>query len=51
MALEWSEDELPFSLTDLDRAHLALRDDEFHAQTWDELKQVIGSSTDVFSIK
>lgn len=43
MALEWTEDELPFALTDIDRAHLRLTDDEFEPHTWDQLKTIVGA--------
>ena len=43
MAFEWTEDELPFPLTDIDRAHLKLSDDEFEPHTWDQLKTIIGA--------
>lgn len=35
---------LPFNLTELDRQILAQTDDEFHAHSWEELKQIIGKS-------
>ncbi|KIV92074.1 hypothetical protein PV10_06543 [Exophiala mesophila] len=41
MAFEWTEDELPFPLTDIDRAHLKLSDDKFEPHTWDQLKTII----------
>ncbi len=34
----------PFHLTDVDRAVLAQTDDQFHLQTWDDLKCIIGAS-------
>lgn len=36
------EDWPPFPLTDVDRAVLAMTDDEFHPQTWEELGEIIG---------
>ncbi len=35
-------DPSPFPLTTVDRAVLAMTDEEFHPHTWDELKQIIG---------
>ena len=35
-------DPLPFELNDTDRQVLAQTDEEFHLQTWEELKQIIG---------
>jgi hypothetical protein len=32
----------PFPLTAVDRAVLATKDEDFHAHTWPELKQIIG---------
>lgn len=32
----------PFPLTDVDRSQLAMKDEEFHPHTWDDLKQIIG---------
>lgn len=34
----------PFHLTDVDRAVLAQTDHQFHLQTWDDLKCIIGAS-------
>lgn len=36
----------PFHLTDVDRAVLAQTDDQFHLQTWTDLKCIIGASED-----
>ncbi|KPI39291.1 N-acetylglucosamine-induced protein 1 [Cyphellophora attinorum] len=35
---------LPFNLTDLDRQILAQTDEEFHAHSWDELKEIISTN-------
>lgn len=32
---------LPYVLTDIDRAVLAQTDEDFHSQTWKDLKQII----------
>ena len=37
---------LPFPLTPLDRQVLAQKDEEYHAHTWEELKDIIGESSD-----
>ncbi len=36
---------LPFALTPLDRLILAQKDEDFHAHTWEELKEIIGRLT------
>lgn len=36
----------PFALTDSDREHLALSDDEFPLHDWDNLTSIIGTSYD-----
>jgi hypothetical protein len=33
---------VPFPLTAVDKAQLALTDDQFEPHTWDDLKQIIG---------
>ena len=43
MALDWAEDELPFPLTDVDRAQLKLTDEEYAPHTWEELRQIVGA--------
>lgn len=40
----------PFPLTDVDRWVLSQTDEEFHLQTWDELRVIIGRK-DVFSVE
>lgn len=35
-------EESPFPLTDVDRWVLSQTDEEFHLQTWDDLKEIIG---------
>lgn len=42
MALDWTEDELPFPLTAVDRAQLKLTDEEYEPHTWDQLRQIVG---------
>ena len=37
-------EDLPFNLTDRDRKILSLTEEEFHPHTWEELKQIIGTS-------
>ncbi len=37
-----AEEESPFPLTDVDRWVLSQTDEEFHLQTWDDLKKIIG---------
>jgi hypothetical protein len=39
-----SEEPPPFNLTDIDRAVLASTDEEFHLQTWEDLKVIIGTA-------
>ncbi|KAF7513205.1 hypothetical protein GJ744_010601 [Endocarpon pusillum] len=38
------EDAPPFNLTDVDRAILASTDEEFHLQTWEDLKTIIANN-------
>jgi hypothetical protein len=38
------EDAPPFNLTAIDRAVLASTDEEFHLQTWEDLKIIIGTA-------
>jgi hypothetical protein len=38
------EEPPPFNLTDIDRAVLASTDEEFHLQTWEDLKTIIGTA-------
>jgi hypothetical protein len=38
------EEAPPFNLTDIDRAVLASTDEEFHLQTWEDLKTIIGTA-------
>jgi len=37
------EEPPPFNLTAIDRAVLASTDEEFHLQTWEDLKIIIGT--------
>lgn len=39
--------ESPFPLTAVDRSVLAMTDDEFHPQSWEDLKQIIGTATPI----
>lgn len=41
-ALNWTEDELPFPLTAIDRAQLKLTDEEYKPHTWEQLRQIVG---------
>lgn len=45
MALDWTEDELPFPLTAVDRAQLELADEEYEPHTWEQLRQIVGGFT------
>jgi hypothetical protein len=38
------EEPPPFNLTAIDRAVLASTDEEFHLQTWEDLKVIIGTA-------
>lgn len=35
----------PFPLTSIDRGLLAMKDEDFHRITWDDLKQIIGMAS------
>ena len=39
-----AEESPPFNLTAVDREILASTDEEFHLQTWEDLKLIIGTS-------
>lgn len=41
---------LPFPLTPLDRQILAQKDEDYHAHTWEELKDIIGGSNQFIGI-
>jgi hypothetical protein len=41
-SLEFDLESPPFPLTAVDRAVLAMKDEDFHAHSWPELKQIIG---------
>jgi hypothetical protein len=42
------EAETPFPLTDVDRWVLSQTDEEFHLQTWQDLKKIIGKDYRTF---
>ena len=44
------EKDAPFPLTDIDRWVLSQTDEEFHLQTWDELRVIIGKRS-VYSVE
>jgi hypothetical protein len=43
-----AEEEPPFPLTDIDRWVLSQTDEEFHLQTWEDLKSIIGKRSFFF---
>lgn len=45
MAADANGEPLPFDLTETDRQNLAQGDALFKPQTWDDLKQIIGTDT------